>query len=141
MTANTESRFRYPRRPIWVRALNLLVHHAPLRPRYGHNSILMRRALRDDDMGCDTACRGRGAGRDFKRGVIAALAREGGREVLSLVRPELPASLHLHISLGSQPDCLVYGYRLGSWQHTFFSPRPSRSQLQAWARDAVPTGG
>jgi hypothetical protein len=71
-----------------------------------------------------TACRGRGAGRDLKRGIMAALAREGGREVLSLVRPESPASCHLHVSLGYQPDCMVYGYRLGSWQHTFFRPTP-----------------
>ncbi len=35
----------YPRRPIWCRVLNLLVRFAPLRNRFSHTSLLMRKDL------------------------------------------------------------------------------------------------
>lgn len=76
-----------------------------------------------------------GLGRMMKHLLLRELAREGVREVLSLVQPSNTASLAIHLGAGYEPVCLVYGYRLRGWTRTYFERPERRPGLDAWMRD------
>lgn len=76
--------------------------------------------------------RGSGLGSLTKRLLVQALEREGVREVYTLVMPYSTASLKIHLRLGYEPVCMVYGYRVLGWSRTFYGKPGDRRWLDEW---------
>jgi hypothetical protein len=82
-----------------------------------------------------TTRRGGGFGGLTKTLLLQELARQGIREVLTLVMPYSAASLKIHLKAGYEPLCMVYGYRLLGWSRTYFGKSKEKAWLDAWIGD------
>lgn len=79
-----------------------------------------------------TARRGGGLGGLMKHLLLQELARQGMREVYTLVMPHGTASLKIHLKLGYEPLRMVYGYRLQGWSRTYYGQPKDKPWLDVW---------
>lgn len=79
--------------------------------------------------------RGGGLGSLTKNLLLQELARQGVREVFTLVMPYSTASLKIHLKTGYEPLCMVYGYRLLGWSRTYFGGQEDKHWLDRWIGD------
>jgi L-amino acid N-acyltransferase YncA len=87
------------------------------------------------------ARRGGGLGSLAKNLLIQALGRESLREVYTLIMPYSTASLRIHLRLGYEPLCIVYGYRMLGWNRTFYGKPGHKHWLDAWISDFKVSAG
>lgn len=78
---------------------------------------------------------GGGFGTLAKNLLVSTLARQGIREIYTLVMPYSTASLKIHLRLGYEPVCMVYGYRILGWNRTFYGKPQDKAWLDEWIGD------
>lgn len=87
------------------------------------------------------ARRGGGHGGLTKNLLLQELARQGMREVFTLVMPYSTVSLKIHLKSGYEPLCMVYGYRILGWSRTYYGQPKHKAWLDVWISDFKAAAG